>query len=116
MIAKYTYYFLFGYHRPDVWGEIQHDKSSDFESIGVLAINAAAEGAALQWGKHLAAWYVSRLYVDHPSLTYNWPPDEHAYWIEMSMPEGCEDCVKALGEIPVNTYPDFDKIRDAMQH
>jgi len=114
-IPNHTYYFLFSYHRPGVWEEIQHDQSFDFESIGVLAINAPNEAAALEWGKHLAAWYVSKLYLDYPELTYNWPPDDCAYWVETSMPEGCENRVKALGEIQFNSYPDFDKLRAAMQ-
>ena len=94
---------------------MQHDSGFDFESIGVLAINAPDKAAAREWGKHLAAWYVSKLYLDYPELTYDWPVDDNAYWVETSMPEGCEKRVQALGEIQVQSYPDFDKLRDAMQ-
>lgn len=109
------YYFLFGYHHPDAWEVIQNDKNFDFESTGVLPIHAKDETAAFQWGKHLAMWYVSKLFLDHSGLTYNWSPDEYACWIETSLPVGCEECISELGEIVVNSYPEFDELKMAMQ-
>lgn len=109
------YYFMFGYHHPDAWEAVQKDPSFDCEATGILPIRADDETAALQWGKQLAMWYVSKLYLDYPALAHNLSPKGYACWIETSLPQGCEDCVGQVGEVCVNSYPDFDRLKGAMQ-
>ena len=63
----------------------------------------------------LAKWYADNLYLEYQELNYQWSPVEYACWTETSVPEGSEECVKKIGEIEVNTYPDFIKLKHAMQ-
>jgi hypothetical protein len=109
------FYFMFGYHHPDAWEEIQHDDSFDFDSTGIVPIRGPSEAAAIEWGKCLAKWYLSELYRNHPHLTYEWSPDRYACWIETSVPDGCEEVVRQLGVIDIDSHPSFDHIKRAFQ-
>lgn len=94
---------------------MQHDTGFDLDSTGVIPIQAENDEVALEWGMHVAKWYIDQLYLEFPELIYNWSPVEYACWIESSVPKGCEDCVEEVGIIQARSYPEFSRLKQAMQ-
>lgn len=109
------FYFMFGYHHPDAWEAVRHDPAFEMESTGILPIWASDEIAASRWGKCVAKWYLSQLYLTHPDLKYNWSPDKYACWVEREVPEGSEEAVNQLAEIDVDSYPEYSNLKKAFQ-
>lgn len=73
------YYFYFGYHNPSSWNEFRIDPDFDFESTGVILIEAENEDDALLWGRTIAFWYLNKL---HKNNDYAWRSENYANWVE----------------------------------
>lgn len=110
-----VFYFMFGYHDPDSWALVQKGDDFDLDSTGILAISASDESLALDWGQTIAKWYLDQLFEGRPNLNYSWSPKHYSNWIELKIPNGCEDTLKNSPIIEAGAYPVFSIIREAME-
>ena len=108
-----VFYFMFGYHCPDGWKADRRDPDFDYTTTGILPVRAPDEIAASRWGTCIAKWYLSLLFDEHPEMAYSWSPKNYAIWVELDVPEGCEDVVRQLPAIELDSYPEFSIVKTA---
>jgi hypothetical protein len=93
--------FRFGYQTPGQAERNAEHGRDDEDSTGVW-IASASEDEAIQWGRTIAAEFVSSLFVQNGNA-YFWTIDGFAHWIEDDpavLATACDLPVVAVGEMP----------------